>query len=76
MATPLISQVFIESPWYVDIIYVLQHLQAPPKLSRTKSRFLKMKSLKFFILENALFWRDHEGILLNFLLKDESDKVL
>ena len=26
MATPLISQAFIESPWYVDIIYVLQNL--------------------------------------------------
>lgn len=30
MATPLISQAFIESPWYVDIIYVLQNLQDPP----------------------------------------------
>ena len=35
-----------------------------------------MKSLKFFILDNALFWRHHGGILLNFLLKNESDKVL
>jgi len=35
-----------------------------------------MKSLKFCILDNALFWRDHEGILLNRLLKDEADKVL
>lgn len=47
MATPLISQAFIESPWYADIIYVLRNLQAPPELSRTKSKFLKMKSLKF-----------------------------
>jgi len=35
-----------------------------------------MKSLKFCILDNALFWRDHEGILLNCLLKEESDRVL
>ena len=76
MATPLISQAFSESPWYVDIIYVLQNLQAPPELSRTKSRFLKMKSLRFCKLDNVLFWRDHESILLNFLLKEESDKVL
>lgn len=41
MATPPISQDFIESQWYVDIIYVLQNLQAPLELSRTKSRFLK-----------------------------------
>lgn len=75
MATPPISQTFIESPWYADIICVLLNLQAPPKLSRTKSRFLKMKSLKFCIIENALFWRNHEGILLRCLLKEESDKV-
>ena len=35
-----------------------------------------MKSLKFCIVDNALFWRNHEGILLNCLLKEESDKVL
>jgi len=76
MASPPISHAFIESSWYADIIYVLQNLQSPPELSRTKSRFLKMKSLKFFILDNALFWRNHEGILLNYLLKEESEKVL
>ena len=76
MATPPIIQVFIESQWYADIIYVLHNLQAPPELSRTKSRFLKMKSLKFCILYNDLFWRDHEGILLNCLLKHEFDRVL
>jgi len=76
MVTPPISQAFIESPWYDDIICVLQNLQAPPKLSRTKSRFLKIKSLRFCIIDNALFWRNHEGILLNCLLKEESNKVL
>lgn len=35
-----------------------------------------MKSLKFFILDNALFWTDHEGILINCLSKEESDKFL
>ena len=39
MATPRISQAFIESPCYADIIYVLQNFQAPPELSRTKSGF-------------------------------------
>lgn len=35
-----------------------------------------MESLKFCKIDNALFWRNHEGILLNYLLKEESDKVL
>jgi len=35
-----------------------------------------MKGSKFCILDNALFWKNHEGILLNCLLKDEADKAL
>ena len=27
-------------------------------------------------MDNTLFWKNHEGILLNCLLKEESDKVL
>jgi hypothetical protein len=76
MATPQISHAFLESPWYADIIHVLLNLQAPPGLSRTKKRFLKMKASKFCILDNALFWKNHEGILLNCLIKEEADKVL
>ena len=76
MATPQISQAFLDSPWYTDIIHVLLNLQAPPGLSRTKRRFLKMTSLKYCILDGTLFWKNHEGILLICLLKDEVDKVL
>ena len=35
-----------------------------------------MKSLKFCILDNALFWKDHEGILLNYLIEDEAKQFL
>ena len=76
MATPQISEPFIDSPWYADIIFVLLNLQAPPSLSRTKSRFLKMKSIKYGIIGNSLFWKDNGGILFNCLLKDEADKVM
>ena len=76
MVTPQISQYFTDSPWYAEILYVLQNLQAPPKLSKTKIRILKMKSLKFCIIDNALFWKNHEGILPNCLLKEESKKIL
>ena len=76
MATPWINQAFLQSPWYADIIYVLLNLQAPTGLSRAKKRFLKMKASKFFILDNALFCKNHEGVLFNCLIKDEADKVL
>jgi len=76
MATPQINQAFLQSPWYADICYILLNLQAPLGLSRTKKRFLKMKAAKFCIIGNVLFWKNHEGILLNCLTLDETDKVL
>ena len=76
MVTPQISHPFTDSPWYANIIYILQNRQDPLELSRTKGRFLKMKSLKSCIIKNALFWENHKGILLNCLLKEESDKIL
>jgi hypothetical protein len=74
--TPNIKEAFLNSPWYADLIFVLHNLQAPPGLTKTKARFIKLKALKFCILEGNLYWKDPGGILLNFLLKDEADKVL
>ena len=76
MATPEISEAFLDSMWYADIIFVLLNLQAPLVLSRTKARFLKLKAVRFCILDNVLFWKDYSGILLNCLLKEEADKIL
>ena len=76
MVTPMISEAFLDSPWYSDIIFVLTNLQAPPGLSRTKARFLKIKAMRFCLLDNVLFWKEHSGILLNCLLKAKSDKIL
>jgi hypothetical protein len=75
-ATPNIKEAFLNSPWYADLIFVLHNLQAPPGLTKTKARFIKLKALKFCILEGNLYWKDPGGILLNCLLKDEADKVL
>ena len=76
MATPQISEAYLDSPWYSDIIFVLTHLQAPPGLTKTKARFIKQKAMKFCILNNALYWKESSGILLNFLLQTEADKIL
>ena len=59
---------YLASPWYVDIIYVLKNLQAPPELSKSKARSVKLKSAKYCILNGHLYWKD-PGILLNFLLE-------
>ena len=41
---------FTLSPLYSDIIYVLQNLQAPPTLSKTRARSMKLKAAKFCIM--------------------------
>jgi len=76
MATPQINQAFLQTPWYADICFVLLNLHAPPGLSRTKKRLLKMKASKFCIIDSALFWKNHEGILLNCLTLNETDNVM
>ena len=76
LATPQISETFLQSPWYVDICFILLNLCAPPGLSITKMRFLKMKASKFCVLDSALFWKNHEGILLNCLTMNETDSVM
>jgi len=75
LATPQINQAFLQSPWYVDICFILLNLHAPPGLFRTKKRFLKMKASKFCILGSALFWINHEGILLNLLTLNETEML-
>jgi len=32
--------------------------------------------MKYCILDGNLYWKDAGGILLNYLLKDEADKVM
>eukprot|EP00253_Pinus_taeda_P009637 PITA_09637 len=76
LATPQISENFLQSPWYADICFVLLNLCSPPGLSRTKKRFLRMKSSKFCVIDGALFWKNHEGILLNCLSMNETNSIM
>ena len=76
METPLISEASLDSSWYLDIIFVIKSLQAPPGLTRTKARFIKIKAMRYSILDNMLYWKEQSGILLNCLLKSEAEKIL
>lgn len=53
------------SPWDLDIVYVLQHLSLPLKMAKNKGRTLKLKAAKFCIMNNALYLKDFDGVLLN-----------
>ena len=73
---PPISQIFLDSPWYADILYVLTYLNAPLTLSKKKARFLKQKSLKFCILDGFLYWKNPTGMLLKCLLESDAEKIM
>ena len=53
LATPLIEESFMNSSWYVDILYVLLNLNVPPGFSKTKAIFLKLKAVKFCIIDKV-----------------------
>ena len=61
---------FVASPWYSDIVYVLQNLQAPEGLSKSRARAVKLNFAKFCIINKYLYWKDPGGVLLNCLLED------
>lgn len=69
-----VSKMFLKSPWYSNIVYVLQHLLPPPGMSISKGRSLKLKFEKFYI--SAFYWKDPGGFLLNCLVEDEAQQVM
>eukprot|EP00253_Pinus_taeda_P011791 PITA_11791 len=71
-----VSDIFVSSPWYADIVYVLQNLFAPPSMPRNKARTLKLKAAKFCIIKSALYWKDPGGVLLNFLVEEEAKTIV
>ena len=67
---------FIASSWYKDIIYVFQNIQAPPELSKTKARSIRIKAAKFCIIGEYLYWKDPGVVLLNCLLEEEAKEKI
>jgi len=72
---PQVAEHFLSSPWYRDIIYVLENLQAPQEMERTKAHFLKQKAAKFCISNGGLYWKEPRGILLSCVIKEEAERL-
>ena len=51
-------------------------MSPPLGMAKNKSRTLKLKAAKFCIMNNALYWKDPGGVLLNFLVEEESKQVM
>ena len=67
---------FLASSWYKDIIFVLYNLQALEGLTKNQARSVKLKSIKYCIINGFLYWKDLGGILLNCLLEKEAQEKI
>jgi len=71
-----VSDMFMSSPWYSDIVYVFQHLNPPSEVPKGKARSLKLKASKYCILDGVLFWKGPRGVLLNCLVENEAKVIM
>ena len=62
--------------WYSGIILFMQKLEVPPSLTPNQARALKLKSVKFWAINELLYWKDLSGVLLRCLDKEESVQVM
>jgi hypothetical protein len=50
-----------ECTWYKDIIYFLQELRPPDGMGKSKARDLKLKAIKYCLIDQVLYWKDPLG---------------
>jgi hypothetical protein len=61
---------------YLDLVYYLNHGTAPSLFGLKKKRALRIKSIQYQLINNVLFRKSYDSILLRCLEKQEVDKVL
>jgi hypothetical protein len=71
-----INSKLAECSWYKDIIYFLQNLQPPTGLEKTKVRALKLKAVRYCIVDQILYWKDPLGVLLRCLDPEEEKQIM
>ena len=50
--------------WYTNIIHYLQYMEDPPHLNENEKISTKLEVIKYVIVQNDLWWRSFEGVLL------------
>ena len=66
---------YIVYPWYGKIFYFMLYLQCPPNLNKSEYRSLKLKALKYVLIDQILYWKHLGGILFKCLDRSEADVV-
>ena len=66
--SPTIAENISSCEWYLGIIQFLIQLEVSPDLTPNQARALKLKYVKFFIIDKLLYLRDQSRILLRCLV--------
>jgi hypothetical protein len=62
--------------WYKDILYFLQELKPPDGMGKSKARALKLKAVRYCLIDQDLYWKDPLGVFLRCLDPQEAHKVI
>lgn len=65
-----------ESSWYADMKYFLHHGACPSHLGPRERRALRLKSAQYSLINDVLFRKNYDGVLLRCLEQDDAEKVL
>jgi hypothetical protein len=74
-ANPQVEPPLARRPWYKDVIYFLQELWPPYGLQRNKARALKLKAVRYRLVNQVLYWKDPLGVLFKCMNPQEADRV-
>ena len=62
--------------WYTNVIHYLQHMEVPPHLPDNEKRNTKLQAISYIIVQNNLWCRNFEGVLLKCVDKERAKDVL
>jgi hypothetical protein len=62
--------------WYYDIVYYLNKLTCPYHLVDYKRRVLRLNTMRYFLTEEGLGWKNPDQVLLRCVNQEEAEKLL
>jgi hypothetical protein len=65
-----------ECTWYKDIIHFLQELNPPDVMGKIKERDLKLKAIRYFLIDQVFYWKCPLGVLLICLDPQEAQNII
>jgi hypothetical protein len=70
-----VNNKYASSPWYKDIVFFLLNFQSPHELDKSKFRSLKLRLVKYCIVDQIMFWKYPNGILLRCVDEEEARQI-